>query len=125
VKIQPFLCDVQPIYISIDSECDQVIEGTGHKAKRMMLQCNNGTSSILSCTYNLAAHKSNSNTAGINCQTNMLYTLTKLSTKQKKQVSTAYFNKISNISVGFLCCWCIAHNIKECYTTIIPVYQSS
>ena len=39
-------------------------------------------------------------------------------------LSTAYFNKISNISVDFLCCWCIAHNIKESCTTIIHVYQS-
>ena len=39
-------------------------------------------------------------------------------------LSTADFNKISNISVDFLCSWCIAHNIKECYTIIIPVYQS-
>jgi hypothetical protein len=39
-------------------------------------------------------------------------------------LSTAACNKISNISVDFLCCWCIAHNIKECYITIIPVYQS-
>jgi hypothetical protein len=63
-----------------------VILGAGNKVKRMVLQCNNGMSSIPSSTYNLAAHKSNSNTAGLNCQTNMLYTVTKLSTKQKEQV---------------------------------------
>ena len=40
-------------------------------------------------------------------------------------LNTADFNKISNIYVDFLCCWCIAHNIKECSATIIPVYQSS
>jgi hypothetical protein len=39
-------------------------------------------------------------------------------------VSTADLNKIYNIYVYCLCCWCIAHNIKECYITIIPVYQS-
>jgi hypothetical protein len=52
----------------------------------MVLQCSNGMSSIPSSTYTLAAHKSNYITAGLNCQTNMLYTLTKLSTKQKEKI---------------------------------------
>ena len=53
-----------------------VVEGTGHKAKRLVLQCINGEfKSHRGKTKNLTAQRSNSNTVWFNFQTYIIFSI--------------------------------------------------
>ena len=76
----------------LGSGCSRVVQGTGRKAKRMVLQCINGvgSNSVEGRTQILTTLKSNSNTVWFNFQTYIIFSINLVSFKVTLRSSGTY-----------------------------------